>query len=70
MQFDLKKDRHLLKSLMLFFLDDDNAYTSLLKIYIHLWKIIDGYEISIMELKKCINGGIDEATKKLCASID
>ena len=29
-----------------------------------------GDEIAIMEWKKCINDGIGEATKKICALID
>ena len=32
--------------------------------------MIDGDEIAIMGWKICINDGIGEATKKLCASID
>ena len=32
--------------------------------------MVNGYEIAIMEWKKCINDGIGEATKKICALID
>ena len=48
MQLNEEKYRHILKSLMLIFRDNDNAYASLKKDFLSLWKMIDGYKTEII----------------------
>ena len=47
-QFNLNNDKHIFKSIKLIFLDNDNAHASLKEDFLHLCKIRDGDNTSIM----------------------